>query len=71
MAHVNTTRTAQLTLADRFGNALEVVKGAYQRRRTYDQTVRELKALSDRELADLGMHRAMISGIAMEAAYGK
>jgi uncharacterized protein YjiS (DUF1127 family) len=42
-----------------------------QRRRVYVQTVTELNALSDRDLADLGLHRLMISSVAKEAAYGK
>ena len=42
-----------------------------QRRRVYVQTVAELEALSDRDLADLGLHRSMISAVAKDAAYGK
>jgi uncharacterized protein YjiS (DUF1127 family) len=37
----------------------------------YSQTARELDALTDRELADLGIHRASIRQIAIQAAYGK
>ncbi len=44
---------------------------ALEKRRIYRQTVRELSALSTRELNDLGINRSMISRIAMEAAYGK
>ncbi|MCF8511444.1 MAG: DUF1127 domain-containing protein [Rhodobacteraceae bacterium] len=42
-----------------------------QRRRVYGQTLAELGALSDRDLADLGLHRSMISAVAKDAAYGK
>jgi uncharacterized protein YjiS (DUF1127 family) len=42
-----------------------------QRRRVYAQTLRELTALSDRELSDLGLHRLMIPAVARDAAYGK
>ena len=42
-----------------------------QRRRVYLQTVTELNALTDRELADLGLHRLMIPAVAKDAAYGK
>ena len=52
------------------GFARMVVEGSEQRR-VYRQTVRELGALSERELADLGIHRAMITKIAHEAAYSK
>ncbi|MCT2540180.1 DUF1127 domain-containing protein [Sedimentimonas flavescens] len=44
---------------------------ALARRKVYRQTLRELKGLSSRELDDLGIHRSMITRIAMEAAYGK
>ncbi|WP_394328596.1 DUF1127 domain-containing protein [Rhodobacter xanthinilyticus] len=44
---------------------------ALARRKVYRQTLRELKALSARELADLGIHRSMITRVAQEAAYGK
>ncbi len=39
--------------------------------RMYRQTRNELQSLSGRDLADLGLHRSMIEGIAREAAYGK
>lgn len=71
MAYMNTTRTAQLGLSDRFAQIVKSVKVAMQRRQIYGRTVRELNALSNRELTDLGIHRAMISQIAREAAYGK
>ena len=44
---------------------------AQAKRRVYRQTLRELNALSTRDLNDLGISRGMISRIAMEAAYGK
>ena len=37
----------------------------------YRQTLRELDSLSDRELNDLGLHRAMIEQVSLDAAYGK
>jgi uncharacterized protein YjiS (DUF1127 family) len=37
-------------------------------RRRYHETRRELGALSDRDLMDLGIHRSNISDIAAEAA---
>lgn len=41
---------------------------ALARRRVYRTTVNELRALSNRELADLGLHRSMIKRIALDAA---
>ena len=41
----------------------------FQRYRTYRQTLEELEALSDRELADLSISRGQVRGIAYRAAY--
>jgi len=71
MAYVNTTRAANNGIADRFAAIVKSVKDAAQRRRVYNQTARELNALNERELSDLGIHRSMITTIATEAAYGK
>ncbi len=71
MAYVNSTRVASNGLADRFAALVKSVKTALNKRRIYSQTVRELNALSDRELSDLGMHKSMIADVAREAAYGK
>lgn len=71
MAYVNTTRAVSATFADRFGTFFAGLKAAVAKRRIYNQTVHELRQLSDRELADLGIHRAMIGTIAAEAAYGQ
>jgi len=43
---------------------------AMRHRRVYQQTRRELAALSDRELADIGLCRLDIHEIAHDAAYG-
>ncbi|MCC1482234.1 DUF1127 domain-containing protein [Roseibaca sp. Y0-43] len=40
-----------------------------QQRAVYNRTARELHALSDRELGDLGIHRSEIPRIAAEAAF--
>ena len=71
MAYVNSTRSLNIGFADRLGNFAKLVKLALHRRRLFNQTVRELTALSDRELVDLGIHASMIKQIAAEAAYGK
>lgn len=71
MAYVNTSRAAGLNIADRAGALIKSARDAMERRRVYNRTVRELRALSTRELADLGLHRSMITRVALEAAYGK
>jgi len=47
------------------------LKDALQRRAIYNSTMRELNALTTRELSDLGLSRSMITRVALEAAYGK
>lgn len=71
MAYVNTTRYARKGLADRLALVKDAVLTAITQRRVYTQTVAELNALTDRELADLGISRLTIADIAREAAYGK
>lgn len=71
MAYVNSTRSLNISFADRLSTLAKSVRLALHRRRLFNQTVRELNALSERELADLGLHASMIREIATEAAYGK
>ena len=71
MAYVNSTRAASGSFSDRFSAVTKYVQLALQRRRMYSQTARELNALTDRELADLGIHRTDIRRIALQAAHGK
>lgn len=47
------------------------LREAFARYRHYRRTVAELAGLSDRELADIGLHRSGIYAIAAEHAYGK
>lgn len=51
-----------------FAALIETAKTRFARYRMYRQTVNELSALSDRELADLGLQRSMIRRLAMQAA---
>lgn len=71
MAYVNSTRAANASVADRVASLFAGLSAALQRRRVYNQTISELRALSNRELADLGINRSMIVSIARDAAYGK
>lgn len=71
MADLNATHIAPLGLGDRIAAALTSIKVAARRRAVYRQTLRELNALSTRDLYDLGIDASMIGRIAREAAYGK
>lgn len=54
----------------RVAKAYHAFQETLGRHRVFRQTIDELGALSDRDLADLGISRSMIPGIAMEAAQG-
>ncbi|MFW8596236.1 DUF1127 domain-containing protein [Cribrihabitans neustonicus] len=51
--------------------ALSTLADAWRQRREYKRTVNELRALSNRELADIGLHRSGIRGVAREQVYGR
>lgn len=48
---------------------LQGLRTRFQQYRVYRNTLNELRTLSDRELADLGLHRSMLRRIAYQAAY--
>ena len=48
---------------------LDTAAERHATRRIYRTTLRELSALSNRELADLGLHRSELKRIAWEAAH--
>lgn len=68
MAFITDNRTATVSIADRFAAFASKFAEAYAQRKLYNTTYRELNALSNRELADLDIHRSMIKSIALEAA---
>lgn len=41
----------------------------YAQQKAYRLTVKELSALTDRELSDIGINRSMIHSVAMETHY--
>jgi len=67
MALVTDIRTADFGLA----GLVASIRDGIARRKVFRQTIRELKSLSRAELEDLGIHRSMITRVALEAAYGK
>lgn len=62
---------ASTTLRDRINARIDAVRTDYGKWRMYRRTLNELAVLSDRDLADLGLSRSMITGVALEAGYGK
>jgi uncharacterized protein YjiS (DUF1127 family) len=69
MTYANTTQSYGITFSQRLRNTLDVMRASAAQRRVYNTTVRELVALSDRDLADLGIHRSNIRAIAYAAAF--
>jgi uncharacterized protein YjiS (DUF1127 family) len=71
MSFTNETHRAQqeLTLGTWFRELRTGLAERAAKYRTYRATLNELGALSDRDLADLGLHRAMIADVARDAAY--
>ena len=65
--------TARVSDTTSFGQGLSSLRTSLAERfaqyRTYRTTLSELAMLSDRELTDMGLHRANIHEIAFEAAY--
>lgn len=70
MAYASDIRTVQNGIMDRVNAAIKAFAEAREQRRVYNQTMRELSGLNNRELADLGISAAEIPYIAREAAYG-
>ena len=68
---MNTITRSGSTTFDRISAFFAGVADKGRRYGVYRQTLRELDALSDRDLNDLGLHRAMIEDVALQAAYGK
>lgn len=61
---------AQTGLRGRLLSAIQTMQESRARRAVYRETLRELNALTSRELSDLGMSRSMITRVAHDAAYG-
>lgn len=69
MAAVNHITAHKGTLADTGLAFLDALKVKFARYRVYRATINELSALTNRELADLGLNRSMIKRLAFQAAY--
>ena len=71
MTYTTYGTTATSTFRGRLAARISSARADLGRWRLYRRTLEELSALNDRDLADLGLSRSMIRGIAIEAAYGK
>ncbi|SEK62293.1 DUF1127 domain-containing protein [Pacificibacter marinus] len=70
MAYANATQTAEFGFTARFTAFKNSVAQRMARYRVYRETLVELESLTDRDLNDLGLSRAGIKAVALEAAYG-
>lgn len=71
MAHATEILIARAGIIDRIVARLASWKERRELRADYKATVRELSALSDSELWDLGLSRGSIRHVAKMATYGK
>jgi uncharacterized protein YjiS (DUF1127 family) len=68
MAYITGTAAPSFGLAEKVAALRARMREARRTRAIYRQTIDELSALSDRELADLGLHRSQIRTVAQQAA---
>jgi uncharacterized protein YjiS (DUF1127 family) len=68
MAYATDIFTPGISLGERFNTLRQAIAEKRAQNRAYRATFDELDRLSDRELADLGIARSNIRGIAYEAS---
>ncbi|QHQ35882.1 DUF1127 domain-containing protein [Algicella marina] len=71
MAYLNQTIAANGTFTEKATAAFRVLQERYAQHKLYKRTLRELRELSARELADLGLSHANLHSIAYESVYGQ
>ena len=71
MALAHETLSSDFGVIRRLSKLFANYRESRQRNRVFRQTLKELNSLTNRELADLGIPRSMITRVAQEAAYGK
>lgn len=69
MSMFNEVAPVRPAINNRVGVFLTGVSQRFAQYRTYRRTLDELEALTDRELADLGVSRQLLSAVAYRAAY--
>lgn len=68
MAYVNTTNAPTTSFFARIGTAFDALATRYKNYRLYRETFEGLSALSNRELADLGLNRGELRQVSWDAA---
>ncbi len=71
MAYVASHRPSRVSFFEFAANIVASWKAERARRVIFNQTLGELRGMSDRDLADIGIARIQIEDIAFEAAYGQ
>ena len=67
MAYVNTTTAPATSFFARIGTAFDALATHYKQHRLYRETFDGLSALSNRELADLGLNRCELRRVSWES----
>ena len=70
MAHTSDTDIIGSSVLSKFTNLIDALTVRYSQYQTYNNTLRELESLSERELNDLGLNQHALRAVAREAAYG-
>lgn len=70
MVYANDILAGRNTHNHGFAAVFAKVKEAIAKRRLYAHTIKELSQLTDRELADLGLHHGQIHSVAHNSVYG-
>ncbi len=70
MAYITANHTAHASILDTVSEYFAARRQAYADHRLYVRTMKELKSLSNRELADLGLCRSSLHDTAYQAVYG-
>lgn len=71
MTTFNITLPTSIPFMDRLSGLRATLSDKLAKRKVFLTTLSELQSLSNRDLADLGLSRSALRGIALEAAYGK
>ncbi len=69
MAFASTHQTATQGATDRLAKIASDLVERFHKARLYRKTLNELSALSNVQLADMGLHRSMLKRVSYQAVY--